>query len=94
MIQITLNEREENYYICVNGHSKDKIVCASVSVLLETWRMAETALEKQEIIYEDGFIEASIPKSTISQVLYTHLCIGLSAIHRKYPKDISLNIGG
>lgn len=94
MIKITLKERDKDYYIHANGHSNDKVICAGVSVLLETWRLAEMTLEKQEILYEDGLIETSIPKTSISQILFTHLCIGLSAMHQKYPEDIFLNIGG
>ncbi len=94
MIVLSLNESELHYYVQAKGHSKNEIICASVSVLLETWRLAEMSLEKQDILYEDGFMEATVSKSPISQILFTQLCIGLSAIQKKYPQDISINIGG
>ncbi|MGL5955703.1 MAG: ribosomal-processing cysteine protease Prp [Brevinema sp.] len=94
MIQITLRDSDLYYYIKAEGHSSQSLVCASVSVLLETWRLSEESLEQQKILYDNGFIEASIPKSTISQVLFAQLCIGLNAIQKKYPSDILLNIGG
>ncbi|MGL4677414.1 MAG: ribosomal-processing cysteine protease Prp [Brevinema sp.] len=94
MIQLTLTDLDLYYYIKAEGHSNQSIVCASVSILLETWRLAEESLEQQKILYENGLIEASIPKSMIAQILFTHLCIGLTAIQKKYPSDISLNIGG
>lgn len=97
MINLTLQELEKTYYVKAVGHSGNKngsIVCASVSVLLETWRLTEMLLEDPSITYNDGFLEAKIPKTVISQILFTHLCIGLTAIHKQYPREISLNIGG
>ncbi len=97
MIVLTLNEFENYYYVKAVGHSGNKnrsIICASVSILLETWRLTEIALEKQSIISSDGLLEATISKTTISQILFVQLCIGLTAIHKQYPSDISLNIGG
>ena len=93
MIVLTLNEFENYYYVKAVGHSGNKN-CASVSILLETWRLTEIALEKQSIISSDGLLEATISKTTISQILFVQLCIGLTAIHKQYPSDISLNIGG
>ena len=97
MIILTLNEFEDYYYVKAVGHSGNKnesIICASISVLLETWRLTEISLEKQSITSSDGFLEAKVPKTTISQILFVQLCIGLTAIHKQYPSDISLNIGG
>lgn len=97
MIVLTLKELEETYYLKAVGHSGKKnesIVCASVSVLLETWRIAEEVLENQEISYKDGFLEAHIPKTMTSQILFIQLSLGLSAITQQYPNDISLTIGG
>ncbi|MGL4366779.1 MAG: ribosomal-processing cysteine protease Prp [Brevinemataceae bacterium] len=97
MITITLAENINAYYIKAIGHSGNKgtsIVCASVSVLLETWRLSESVLENHNVVYNDGLLEASIKKTQISEILFKHLCIGLKAVKQQYPNDICLVIGG
>ncbi len=94
MILLSLTEGGSHYTVKAEGHSKDNIVCAGVSALLETWRLAEKALEQQDIAYGDGLVEAQVPKTETSAVLFTSLCIGLKALQAKYPQDIMLTIGG
>ena len=97
MIVLTLNEFEDYYYVKAVGHSGNKnesIICASISVLLETWRLTEIALQSTPITVGDGILEASVMKTPISQILFTQLCIGSQALQKQYPSEISLNIGG
>ncbi len=94
MILLSLTERDSYYTVKAEGHSKDKIVCAGVSALLETWRLTETALEQRDITYDDGLVKACIPKTETSEILFVSLCIGLKALKARYPQDIELNIGG
>lgn len=93
MIIITLKEQLDNIEIKVRGHS-NSIVCAGVSALLEAWRLTEEHLEQHKILAEKGFIQAVIPKTHISRILFIQLTIGLKALHEQYPKEITLNIGG
>lgn len=93
MIIITLKEQLENIEITVQGHS-NSIVCAGVSALLEAWRLAEEHLEQQKIPAEKGYIQAVVPKTDISHILFIQLTIGLKALYQQYPKEITLNIGG
>lgn len=93
MIIITLKEQLNNIEIKVHGHS-DSIVCAGVSALLEAWRLTEEHLEQHKIPAEKGFVQAEIPKTHISHILFIQLTIGLKALHEQYPKEITLNIGG
>lgn len=93
MIKIILCERLDMYYVCVDGHVGSKgssIICASVSVLLETLRLSLYALEDVKISYRDGHMEESIPKTFVSEILFRQLCIGLCALHRKFRGEIDL----
>ncbi|MGL4563385.1 MAG: ribosomal-processing cysteine protease Prp [Brevinema sp.] len=97
MIEVTLTEYSDNFYVKVIGHSGNKghsIVCASVSVLIETWRLTEQALENIIIPFGEGVIEGFVPKTNTAQILFTQLLIGLQAVQKQYPMDITLNIGG
>lgn len=97
MIFLILNEKENYFYVKASGHSGKKnksIVCASVSVLLETWRLSEILLEKITIDCEDNILDVQVSKTSTSQILFAQLCIGLTAIHKQYPNEITLNIGG
>jgi uncharacterized protein YsxB (DUF464 family) len=97
MISLILNETPDFYIIKATGHSgkqNESIVCASVSILFETWRLTEIALQSTPITVGDGILEASVMKTPISQILFTQLCIGSQALQKQYPSEISLNIGG
>ncbi|MGL4394481.1 MAG: ribosomal-processing cysteine protease Prp [Brevinema sp.] len=97
MIEVTLKEYSDNFYLKVIGHSGTKgnsIVCAGVSVLAETFRLTEKALEDLNIPYREGVLEGTIPKTEVSLILVTHLMIGLKSLKQQYPTELTLEIGG
>lgn len=97
MIVVTLKEYSDDFYIKVIGHSGNKgnsIVCASVSVLIDTWRLSELSLEQVKIPFGEGIVEGRVPKTLISEILFSHLYLGLQLIQKQYPSDITLNTGG
>ncbi|MGL4388455.1 MAG: ribosomal-processing cysteine protease Prp [Brevinema sp.] len=97
MIEITLKEYSDNFYIKVIGHSGTKgnsIVCAGVSSLIEAWRLTEQALEGLTIPYREGVVEGKIPKTAISSILFAQLLIGFKALESQYPTEVTLDIGG
>jgi len=97
MIKITLTESSNYFDIKVIGHSGMKgnsIICASVSILIESWRLTEAYLENRQINFKDGYLQAKVEKTTISHILFTQLYIGFKALQSRYPKEIYLNIGG
>ena len=97
MIRAILAESTECYQVEILGHSGKQgssIVCAGVSALVESWRLAEQVLEGLECDTASGAVKGQVPKTETSRVLFLQLALGLKALAAQYPNEIEINIGG
>ncbi|MGL5254895.1 MAG: ribosomal-processing cysteine protease Prp [Brevinema sp.] len=97
MIRVILAETTNCYQVEILGHSGKQgssIVCAGVSALVESWRLAEQVLEGVECDIAAGAVKGFIPKTDTSRVLFLQLTLGLRALAAQYPNEIEINTGG
>lgn len=97
MIIAALQESSDTFFVEISGHSGNKgnsIVCAGVSALVESWRLSETLLENIDVSFDNGFVQASVPKTETSRVLFFQLSVGIKALAQQYPNEIKINSGG
>lgn len=96
MIEITLyKENDKIVEYKVEGHSKDKRICAIVSVVTQSPIM--TILDKFEIgegefdysIGDEGYLYVKLPfNNTVTDVLMEHMRLTLREIEKQYKKDL------
>jgi hypothetical protein len=99
MISVSFKKDKNELEVGANGHALfDKkgrdIVCASVSVLIQSWCLSEKELCRADIdiVRDYGSIRAKIKNYDQDELLlYKSLLLNLKALERQYPRNIKIN---